>query len=37
VDWDAPPGVIVERAPGSDCLVYRPEWRRTPDEKNEAA
>jgi hypothetical protein len=38
LDWDAPPGVIVERAPGSKCLVYRPEWPQRPsDHRDEAA
>jgi hypothetical protein len=38
LDWDAPPGVIVERARGSDCLIYRVDWRRKPlDRHDEAA
>jgi hypothetical protein len=29
LDWDCGWGCTVERAPGSDCLLYRPErWHR---------
>jgi hypothetical protein len=27
LDWDAPPGCMVERAPGATtCLIYTPTW-----------
>ncbi len=31
LDWDCGWGCTVERLPGSDCLLYRPErWHREP-------